>query len=785
MADSNKSVNVTTKGSVTVNVNNKTVEKGVEQKKTPTTKNSFANESATSPKSSQPQKIDTGGDRFSGKDVSDFSKSAKSILSQMSEMLKEKLDSVYEDIQKSSEKIDDNFDKALNKIKSDAENAEKKASEEKIKEEEKRKELLSELEKEKDAANNEAIHALKAYDENFKNRTSVFSDAARAEVSSAYKASHIGGLSKASATLALGAINPALGSLTQMFLSNDGVGPYIKSMFSSMFSFTKKEASKTLKNSEIEDRVTKALRNSAINVEELLKKTKDLKNIDVKSLIKGNVPKTKSMFAEQAVASDNLTAQVQQQNFITRFTNSMSNMFRSFMPSKKIGAEEAHDKTMSDMFARKVSANTTENVVKSNSWKEIFELFKKGLVSTLGLIAIYFSGDQFKAWLKDFITTPFKNLATSIKTGTFSFENNWKDLAKAIGIAFVGVKGILGNFSTLSGIVRLASKGLSSLGGGLFAGLTAYHAIKFKQAMDTGDTLRMVKEGFNGTLAAVALVVPQFRAVYAAALLLEQAFKYFYDKAKSDREQALSIDKSNKESHKKVQSNAERIGNIQKISKKEISSDEFGDYLNRGLSDEAIVEILKKDKSKRTLTDLEIEINSNRLNYNLLKGDIQQMLHENSTFFHSATLEELEYDLFLSPEARKKVIDYIKIKNKIKKSGLDEVSYFEKMVPAEYIKQTSVMNINQTPQDLANNVTGQLANYAPRLQTPTEILTAEMIKTAPENTKVINDKFCVIENLLLELNNSINVVNNSIQTKKSPAIGGIPSSSTTIAATGR
>ena len=777
MADSNKSVNVITKGSVTVNVNNKTVEKDVTQKKA-STKNSFANESATSSKSSQSQKVDTGSDRFSGKDVSDFSKFVRSILSQMSEMLKEKLDPVYDDIQKSAEKIDDNFDKVLNKIKSDVENAEKKASEDKIEEEEKRKELLKELEKEKKDATNEAISALRAYDENFK-RTSVFSDAARAGVSSAYKASHIGGLSKASATLALGAINPALGSLTQMFLSNDGVGPYIKSMFNSMFSFAKKETSKTLKNLELEERVAIALSNSAINVEELLKKTKDLKNIDVKSLFKGNEPKTKSMFAEKTVASDNLTEQVQQQNFITRFTNSMSNMFRSFMPSKKIGAEEAHDKTMSDLFA----TNTTKNVLQSDSWKEIFELFKKGLVSTLGLISIYFSGDQFKAWLKDFITTPFKNLATSIKTGTFSFEDNWKDLAKAIGIAFVGVKGILGNFSTLSGIVKLASKGLSSLGGGIFAGLTAYHAYQFKKALDTGNVSGMLKEGFNGILAAAGLVSPQFRAVYAASILLENAFQHFYDKAKRDKEKALATDRGNKESLKKVKSTAERIENIQQLSKKEITYDEAGDYFRRGLSDEAIVEILKKDKSKRTLTDLEVEINSRVRNYRLLQGDIRQMRIEGIL---SENLEEdVERSILLSSEQVKKIKDYIKITNKIKESGLDVDSYFGKVASAEYINPISALNINQTPQDLANNLTGQVTNYVPQVQVPTAVLTAEMVKTAPENTKVINDKFCVIENLLVELNNSINVVNNSIQTKKSTVVGGIPSSSTTIAATGR
>ena len=780
MADSNKSVNVITKGSVTVNVNNKTVEKDVTQKKE-STKNSFANESATSSKSSQSQKVDTGADRFSGKDVSDFSKSAKSILSQMSEMLKERLDPVYDGIQKSAEKIDDSFDKALNKIKSDVENAEKKASEDKRKEEEeKRKELLNELEKEKKAATNEAISALRAYDENFKNRTSVFSDAARAGVSSAYKASHIGGLSKASATLALGAINPALGSLTQMFLSNDGVGPYIKSMFNSMFSFAKKETSKTLKNLELEDRVTIALRNSAINVEELLKKTKDLKNIDVKSLVKGNESKTKSMFAEQTVASDNLTEQVQQQNFITRFTNSMSNMFRSFMPSKKIGAEEAHDKTMSDLFARKVSTNTTENVLKSDSWKEIFELFKKGLVSTLGLISIYFSGDQFKAWLKDFITTPFKNLATSIKTGTFSFEDNWKDLAKAIGIAFVGVKGILGNFSTLSGIVKLASKGLGSLGGGLFAGLTAYHAYQFKKALDEKDTLGMFENGILGVTNAVALFIPQFR-VYAALIEATNALLKWYLNRKLEEEKIKHAEAVNK-SLKGVRSDTIVMKEITEATKKDVSVDEFADMKRRNLTKEQMIEEISK-KNSAVLSDAQLSSAMKAYEHRILYSKFRQ---EAFNKVKTQDLNALYRSDKISGEEKELLKEVIDVEDAIMKSGLSVREYFDRPVlAAEIVKNTSALNINQTPQDLANNLTGQVTNYVPQVQVPTAALTAEMVKTAPENTKVINDKFCVIENLLVELNNSINVVNNSIQTKKSTVVGGIPSSSTTIAATGR
>lgn len=779
MADSNKSVNVITKGSVTVNVNNKTVEKDVTQKKA-STKNSFANESATSSKSSQSQKVDTGSDRFSGKDVSDFSKFVKSILSQMSEMLKEKLDPVYDDIQKSAEKIDDSFDKVLNKIKSDVENAEKKASEDKIEEEEKRKELLKELEKEKKAATNEAISALRAYDENFKNRTSVFSDAARAGVSSAYKASHIGGLSKSSATLALGAINPALGSLTQMFLSNDGVGPYIKSMFNSMFSFAKKETSKTLKNLELEDRVTVALRNSAINVEELLKKTKDLKNIDVKSLVKGNEPKTKSMFAEKTVASDNLTEQVQQQNFITRFTNSMSNMFRSFMPSKKIGAEEAHDKTMSDLFARKVSTNTTENVLKSDSWKEIFELFKKGLVSTLGLISIYFSGDQFKAWLKDFITTPFKNLATSIKTGTFSFEDNWKDLAKAIGIAFVGVKGILGNFSTLSGIVKLASKGLSSLGGGLFAGLTAYHAYQFKKALDEKDTLGMFENSILGVTNAVALFIPQFR-VYAALIEATNALLKWYLNRKLEEEKIKHAEAVNK-SLEGVRSDTVVMKEITEATKKDVSVNEFADMKSRNLTKEQMIEEISK-KNSAVLSDAQLSSAMKAYEHGILYSKFRQ---EAFNKLKTQDLNALYRSDKISGEERELLKKVIDDEDAIMKSGLSVRDYFDRPVlAAEIVKNTSALNINQTPQDLANNLTGQVTNYVPQVQVPTAVLTAEMVKTAPENTKVINDKFCVIENLLVELNNSINVVNNSIQTKKSTVVGGILSSSTTIAATGR
>ena len=780
MADSNKSVNVITKGSVTVNVNNKTVEKDVTQKKA-STKNSFANESATSSKSSQSQKVDTGSDRFSGKDVSDFSKSAKSILSQMSEMLKERLDPVYDDIQKSAEKIDDSFDKALNKIKSDVENAEKKASEDKIKEEEeKRKELLNELEKEKKAATNEAISALRAYDENFKNRTSVFSDAARAGVSSAYEASHIGGLSKASATLALGAINPALGSLTQMFLSNDGVGPYIKSMFNSMFSFAKKEASKTLKNLELEDRVTIALRNSAINVEELLKKTKDLKNIDVKSLVKGNEPKTKSMFAEQTVASDNLTAQVQQQNFITRFTNSMSNMFRSFMPSKKIGAEEAHDKTMSDLFARKVSTNTTENVVKSNSWKEIFELFKKGLVSTLGLISIYFSGDQFKAWLKDFITTPFKDLATSIKTGTFSFEDNWKDLAKAIGIAFVGVKGILGNFSTLSAIVKLVSKGLDSLGGGIFAGLTAYHAYQFKKTLDEKDIWGMFENVILGVTNSVALFIPQFR-IYAALIEATNKLLKWYLNRKLEEEKIKHAEAVNK-SLKGVRSDTVVMKEITEATKKDVSVKEFEDMKSRNLTKEQMIEEISK-KNSAVLSDAQLSSAMKAYEHGILYSKFRQ---EAFNKLKTQDLNALYRSDKISGEEKELLKEVIDVEDAIMKSGLSVREYFDRPVmAAEIVKNTSALNINQTPQDLANNLTGQVTNYVPQVQVPTAALTAEMVKTAPENTKVINDKFCVIENLLVELNNSINVVNNSIQTKKSAVVGGIPSSSTTIAATGR
>lgn len=786
MADSKQTVNVSTDKTVTVNVDNRgnngraSGPEVVRSEKTVST-----NDSAISQKVSRGyQKIDTGN--FDDKPVNVASMSRK-LLSEMSKAFQVNTDPIYDSIKKSVENLDKAFEQSIEKIKADAEKKDKQEQEEARKAaEEKRKKLIAEAEKESARATSEAASALKEYDKILENKTSVLSDTARAGVASAYHASEIGGLNRASATLALGALNPALGSLAQMVLSKDGIGPYITSTFRSMFSFAKKEANKTLKNMEIEDRVTKALHNSAINVEKLLKKTEDLKNIDVKELLQGRTKNKKSIFGENSTAkSDQVVAQEKQTNMLSKFTNSVSNMFRSLLPSKKTGAEAAHEKTYSDMFGRKIETKEASEKTRSDSWKEIFALFKKGLVSTLGLVALYFSGDQFKAWLKDFITTPFKNIVNSIKDGTFSFENNWTDLIKALGISFVGVEGILGNLSTLSAVVKLVMKGVGFGGKGIFAGLTAYHAYQFKKAMGANDALGMFKEGVNGAVAAMALINPQWALVYAGLIAIESACKYFWEKAESDRKKALALDKANKESHEKVKSNAERMDNIQKLSKKDFRPDEVSEYFKKGLSDEEIAEALKKDKTKRTLSDLEVEINSRQRKYRMLEGDIQQLLNDNSNIFHRETLDDLEFELDLSDEDRKKVNEYIALKKKIKESGLTDAEYIQQTAIAESVHNSSALNLNQTPQELVNNMTGQVSNYVPQVQVPTTAITAEMVRTSSENTQVISDKFCTVENLLVELNNSINLVNNTIQTKKSPSVGSMPSSSTTIAATGR
>ena len=786
MADSKQTVNVSTDKNVTVNVDNRGNNSRVsEQAVVRGEKTVSTNDSAISQKASTNSKrVDTGN--FDDKPV-DVASMSRKLLSEMSKAFQVNTDPVYDNLKKSVENLDKAFEQSIEKIKSEAEKRNKQEQEEARKAaEEKRKQLLSEAEKESAKATREAVSALEEYDKILDNKTSVLSDTARAGVASAYHATEIGGLNKASATLAMGAINPALGSLAQMVLSKDGIGPYITSVFSSMFSFAKKEANKTLKNMEIEDRVTKALHNSAINVEKLLKKTEDLKNIDVKELLRGTSKNKKSIFGEDSVAkSDQVVVQEKQQGMFAKFTNSISNMFQSLLPVKKTGAEIAHEKTYSDMFGRKIATKDVSEKTRSDSWKEIFALFKKGLVSTLGLVALYFSGDQFKAWLKDFITTPFKNLATSIKDGTFSFENNWKDILKALGIVFVGVKGILGNLSTLSAVVKLVMKGSKLIGAATFAGLTAYHAYEFKKAMDANDSLGMLNHGVLGVTDALATVIPQFRA-YALLIEAVNGLLQWYLNRKLEEEKRKHEEAVNK-SLEGARSDATEMKELTKATKKDISVEEFADMKRRKLTKEQMIEELKK-KDTAILSDAQLESAMKAYDHGILLNKYQQMAYKKFGSEGLQGVDALEA-LYRSGKVRgeernllKQVIDD---EIAIRSGEVSARDYFDRPVVAAEIKQTSALNLNQTPQDIVNNVTGQVSNYVPQVQVPTAAITAEMVKTSSENTQVISDKFCTVENLLIELNKSINLVNTTIQTKKSPSAGGIPSTSTTIAATGR
>lgn len=786
MADSKQKVNVSTDKTVTVNVDNRgnnghvSGPEVVRSEKTVST-----NDSAISQKVSRGyQKIDTGN--FDDKPVNVSSMSRK-LLSEMSKAFQVNTDPIYDSIKKSVENLDKAFEQSIEKIKADAEKKNKQEQEEARKAaEEKRKKLIAEAEKESARATSEAASALKEYDKILENKTSVLSDTARASVASAYHASELGGLNKASATLALGAINPALGSLAQMVLSKDGVGPYITSTFRSMFSFAKKEANKTLKNMEIEDRVTKALHNSAINVEKLLKKTEDLKNIDVKELLQGRTQNKKSIFGENSAAkSDQVVAQEKQTSMFSKFTNSVSNMFRSLLPSKKTGAEAAHEKTYSDMFGRKIETKEASEKTRSDSWKEIFALFKKGLVSTLGLVALYFSGDQFKAWLKDFITTPFKNIFNSIKEGTFSFENNWKDMLKGLGIVFVGVEFILGNLSTLLAVAKLVMKGSGLMGTAMFAGLTAYHAYEFKKAMDANDKFGMLEHGVLGVTDALATMIPGLR-VYAGLIEAVNGLLQWYLNRKLAEEKRKHEEAINK-SLEGVRSDTAEMKELTKVTKKDISVDEFTDMKKRNLTREQMIEELNK-KDTATLSDARLDSAMKAYDHGILMSKYQQIARKKLGLEGSdiSVIQALYDSGKIKGDEREILKQVIDNELAIQRDGLSTRDYFDRpVIAAEAIKQTSALNLNQTPQELVNNMTGQVSNYVPQVQVPTTAITAEMVRTSSENTQVISDKFCTVENLLVELNNSINLVNNTIQTKKSPSVGSMPSSSTTIAATGR
>lgn len=357
-----------------------------------------------------------------------------------------------------------------------------------------------ESENAKKEATNAAINALKALDENLNNKTSVLSDTAKAAAHAAGDSLKEGNAHKAMAVSALSAINPMLGTVTQMLLS-DTVGKYTSKFFGSMFTFGQGKVEQVKKETELRDKVIDALNNSAVNVEELMKKTAELKNIDVQKLLEAkrndNIPEefgggkkksTQSDAAKEGItANDIKESTIKQEGLLSSISTGIGSLASAIMPKKKTGAEEAHaESEKKDMFGR-IKSTVGKGVSKGASMiSSLFSAIKKAFISSLGLLALYFSSDQFKAWLKGWITAPFKRIGDEISNwwnGEQSFGGmlkgifgNLGSVTKVAAGVLLGLKLIFGKFFSLGSILKLGAVGVvKALKGGFSIAKSAFN----------------------------------------------------------------------------------------------------------------------------------------------------------------------------------------------------------------------------------------------------------------------------------------------------------------------
>ena len=304
-------------------------------------------------------------------------------------------------------------------------------------------------------ATDAAVAALIELDESLNNKTSVLSDTAKAAAHAAGSSLKEGNAHKAMAVSALSAINPMLGTVTQMLLS-DTVGKYTSKFFGSMFAFGQSKVAQAQHETELRDKVIEALNKSAVNVEELMEKTAELKNIDVQKLLEAkrnaNIPEefggskknsTLSDAAKEGItANDIKESTVKQEGFLSKISTGIGSLAAAIMPKKKTGAEEAHEASeKKDMFGR-IKATVGKGISKgANIISSLFSAIKKAFISSLGFLALYFSSDQFKAWLRGWITAPFKRIGDVIKKWWDDFSGLFIGISEEVKKWWNGEKG--------------------------------------------------------------------------------------------------------------------------------------------------------------------------------------------------------------------------------------------------------------------------------------------------------------------------------------------------------
>ena len=333
---------------------------------------------------------------------------------------------------------------------------------------------------------------------------SVVSDSAKAVYSAGTNARGFTGGARMLGVGLASALGPALGNTVHLLLSDHFMG-FTKSIFGSITGTIKAKREEAKKEAALQNEIIELLNNNVADLTVVAEKTKFLKNVSLEAFT-GTTPQTNeaalfkennamgfsntggvsSKFASSAtergttVRADNtggvaskfagfateqgLTVRAENKEVVAglqgvrdavntsaertnaalnKNNNQLAVVSENTKKTKKTGSELAQESLSNEkkLFSGKTISNAAK---KTKDWVgALFSLFKKSFLGLMGILFIYFSSDQFKTWLMDKITHPFKKIWSGIK-GLFGDDKGgaFGKIASGLGGAALVIAGL-------------------------------------------------------------------------------------------------------------------------------------------------------------------------------------------------------------------------------------------------------------------------------------------------------------------------------------------------------
>ena len=389
------------------------------------------------------------------------------------------------DVLKNTEGLVKNLSSVIEKNTKDTnssqEEKKKKSSDEKKEEEQKRKKLESVLEK-----YDSFLNKKKEFEENETSLRDHAVNTVKAIPRALDNTKAMQGWKTHGAIAAASAINPLAGAGLQLLLSDQfkGFGSSIlKSITGGIkrFNDAKKNKNK-LKEKEVElqKNIVDAYKNLSGNVDEVYKRMEgSVKNFNPEQLLLELTTKVKNAKVESKTSnSDSVNGLTEEKitNIVKANSLNKDDVIKVQTQDTRTESEKA---VLSSKAERALNGEKEEKKVDSGEsfisklFKNAWSAIKKHWLEITGLILFYFSSDQFKAYVKDLITIPFRRLWKGIEdngliSGLFSKEGA---IAAAVSAALyfavpkfirrIFWKGSKGVLKTTAKSLRLGGKFLS------------------------------------------------------------------------------------------------------------------------------------------------------------------------------------------------------------------------------------------------------------------------------------------------------------------------------------